>query len=96
MVAGPCGRHRSASLTPGEVHSPHPGDDPLLTAELLEMEPGLLCWPIHTLYRCHQRDVSDPTAVLGAAEAAAIGAPAPRWQMASKYSQSSLPVLLAD
>uniref|UniRef100_A0A8D0EY64 Secreted frizzled related protein 4 n=1 Tax=Strix occidentalis caurina TaxID=311401 RepID=A0A8D0EY64_STROC len=74
MLAGPCGRQSSASLTPGEGT----GDDThLQSAELLQTEPGLLRQHIHTPDRCHQRDVSDPTAVPGPAKAAAIGAPAP-------------------
>lgn len=92
MLAGLRGRRSSASPTAGEGT----GDDAHLPAELLETEPGLVCRPIHTSDRCHQQDVSDPTAVPGPAKAAAIGAPAPGWQMKSKYSQSSLPVLLYD
>lgn len=72
------------------------GDTHLLSAELLESEPGLLHWPVHTLDQCHQQDVPNPTALPGPAKAAAIGAPAPGWQMKSKSSHSSLPVLLYD
>lgn len=63
-------------------------------AEQLQSGPGLLFWPIHTSDRCHQRDVSDPTTALGPAKDAATGALLPGWQMKSKYSQCSLPVLL--
>lgn len=91
VLAGPRGKHRSVSPRAWAGDDTH-----LLSAELLESELGLLHWPVHTLDQCHQQDVSDPTAVLGPAKAAAVGAPAPGWQMKSKYFQSSLPVLLYD